>query len=126
MASNINVIGEDRKHVDNFSQAREWLQSAKKVVFLGFSYDDTNMERLGLSSGLSRRIQTNQSTNSRQVFPLTYGLERAERLTLTRKYFSDFEFEVDRHSNDHSAVAESHESMQITQYLRRYGGLTGL
>jgi hypothetical protein len=126
MALNINVISEVRKHSTDFSKAQEWLQGAKKVVFLGFSYDETNMERLGLSSGLPRCIQTNQSINSRQVFPLTYGLERAERLALTRKYFSDFEFEVDRPSNDYSPISETHQSMQITQYLRRYGGLTGL
>ena len=126
MASNIKVIGEDRTNSDGFEKAKKWLSEAKKVVFLGFSYDETNMERLGLSSGLPRRIQTNQSINSRQVFPLTYGLERAERLVLTRKYFSDFDFEVDRPSNDYSPISETHQTMKITQYLRRYGGLTEL
>jgi hypothetical protein len=123
MSSNIKVIGEDRSDIDSFSKAREWLATAKTIVFLGFSFDQTNMERLGLAKGLTRAIHERKENPFRKVNPMTYGFERAERNTLINKYFSDF--------NGHestAAIQEQHydKSAPITHYLRSYGGLTEL
>lgn len=123
MAANINVIGEDRSKNDSFKIAKEWLTSANKVVFLGFSYDSTNMERLGLSSGLLGRLETKEHSIYRHVYPMTYGFELAERNSLIEKYFSSF-----TNGSKSTALHEDnyHDKTPITQYLRRHGGLTGL
>jgi hypothetical protein len=123
MAANIKVIGEDRDKNDGFEVAKEWINSAKKVVFLGFSYDQTNMRQLGLEKGLTRAIDEKKENPFRTVNPMTYGFERAERNTLIKNYFSDF--------NGHESTAAIQEqfydqSTPITHYLRNYGGLTEL
>ena len=127
MAANIKVIGEERGSDDGFAKAKDWLSDAQRVVFLGFSYDRVNMERLGLDNGLGKRIGNGEGIISRDIFALTFGMERAERISLINKYFSDFSLPNSPYvepGDDASAVSEAHQTMQITQYLRRYGGLT--
>jgi hypothetical protein len=129
MASRIRVIGEEGVGDDSFSKAKEWLVDAQHVVFLGFSFDTTNMERLGLAQGLKPSYQSDQSYQRqimRETHPLTYGLERAERSALVKKYFSDFSFAGSYWTDpqrDDLTISGAHILMPITQYLRRYGGL---
>lgn len=131
MAQCIRVIGEERSDKgDSFAQARNWISEATRVVFLGFSYDSMNMERLGLDTGLTRQISTSESVISREVFPLTYGLERAERMKLYSQYFAGhFQSNPEwlyESANDRLPFSEMHHNISITDYLRRYGALTHL
>jgi hypothetical protein len=126
MALNIRVIGEERVGDDSFSKAKDWVAGAKNVIFLGFSFDATNMERLGLAAGLAPSIKSIEGQIMREVHPLTYGLERAERSALVKKFFSEFASASGYFASPHSdnlTISESHNSIPITQYLRRYGGL---
>lgn len=131
MAQRIRVIGDERKTTDDsFDLARKWIADATRVVFLGFSYDPTNMERLGLATGLTRRRRTEDTFGVCQPFPLTFGLERAEREHLRSRYFAEHfppnsMVEWDPKGDQHS-LSELHQNMSITQYLRRYGALIGL
>ena len=85
------------------------------------------MERLGLDAGLRSQVSDGSDRVAREVFALTFGLERAERIALVNKYFPGFGLPsgaiVDT-GEDWSTVSEAHQTMQITQYLKRYGGLT--
>ncbi len=127
MSKRIRVIGEERVE-DSFSLARKWIEESSRVVFLGFSFDTTNMKRLGLEGGLQPKIKSLDIFGSKQIFPLTYGLERAERMQLHSKYFGGF-FQNQSASphtpNDDSlSLSETHHNMGITTYLRRYGALS--
>jgi hypothetical protein len=122
MASKIRVIGEERDGPTGFEKARDWLSTASRVVFLGFSYDATNMERLGLSGGLKCSLDGNQLPPHRVVQPLMYGMENAERFHVSRKYFSEFSVS----GNGVFGWTDLNPAAPITQYLRRYGGLTDL
>lgn len=131
MAQRIRVIGEERENSeDSFALARTWIDEASNVVFLGFSYDATNMNRLGLSNGLIHRRPPSNLPQICDVFPLTHGLERAERIHLFSKYFSthfDQNVEVVRNpSNDRTSLSELHKEISIIQYLRQYGPLMNL
>lgn len=123
MASNIQVIDEDRKDNTSFDKACNWLASARRVVFLGFSFDPLNMDRLGLAKGLPMYMEKYQQPPHRRVFPMTYGLAQAERNSLITDYFEQF---LGTESSDAMYERDSHQTMPITQYLRHYGGLTGL
>jgi len=132
IANKIRVIGEERDNSgDNFAIARNWIAEARFVVFLGFSYDTTNMERLGLKNGLARMTKRGSDTpRLTDVFPLTHGFERSERARLYSEYFSShFDQTVEVVSdpkNDRTPMSELHQGISITQYLRRYGALTHL
>lgn len=129
LAERIQVIGEHRANDDGFTQAREWIAGCTRLVFLGFSFDATNMERLGLNNGFSRRLNLEEGVALREVFPLTYGMERSELLRLVRQYFpahvENTDFFRDPVS-DRLSISESHKQMDITQYLRQYGALSDL
>ncbi|MDH5709509.1 MAG: hypothetical protein OEY75_10385, partial [Hylemonella sp.] len=125
MAREIRVINEERvDEEDGFSDAKKWVAEASRVVFLGFSYDPTNMQRLGLATGLPRRRASNSGIHHCELFPLTYGLERAERETLRKFYFVEHFPPATAHPmtwnprNDEYALSEVHQNMSITQYLR--------
>jgi hypothetical protein len=129
MASKIRVIGEERDGPTGFEKARDWLTTASRVVFLGFSYDATNMERLGLADGIPRSNRTPKSIGLREVFPLTFGFERAERRQLHSKYFPEsFRMDGDllKPTSDASSISELHQDMSISTYLRRYGCLANI
>jgi hypothetical protein len=131
MARRIRVIGEERADPsDTFADARSWIASADRVVFLGFSFDPLNMERLGLKDGLEAKIQAPEKFGTKSLFPLTYGLERAERKALYDQYFNQH-FQTPPHwehnyADDRWPISETHHNISITQYLRRYGALTKL
>jgi len=51
MASkNIKIIHEDITEDKEFNEAHKLIESAKKIVFLGFGYNRTNLERLGVGN----------------------------------------------------------------------------
>jgi hypothetical protein len=55
----IKVINDDRVESSQFKKAHEWLDNSKKIGFLGFGFDDTNVKRLNL-----RNILKNVKYNS--------------------------------------------------------------
>ncbi len=72
-AKSIRVIAESRDDDDVFSNAFRWLQSSKRICFLGFGFDETNVRRLRISQ-LSAK-----STAGLEMFATTIGMEDAER-----------------------------------------------
>ncbi len=127
ISARIRVIGEDRGD-ESFAVSKRWIEESTRVAFLGFSFDATNMKRLGLEGGLLPKIKSTEVVGSKQLFPLTYGLESAERMQLHSKYFGGF-FQgqsANPHTpNDDSlSLSETHHNMGITTYLRRYGALS--
>lgn len=131
MANEINVIGEHRENgPDGFAEARDWIEHASRIVFLGFSYDPTNMKRLGLEQGLRSKLKIPDVYGSKDLFPLTRGFLRHERKRLRSKYFGEFwQAPADIQSletpvDDRLPLSETHQNMEITEYLRKYGALT--
>ena len=47
----IRVVSDRTVDMECFDIARGWVQSCKKLVFLGFAMDDTNLNRIGLPTG---------------------------------------------------------------------------
>ena len=47
-AEHISIIHEDRDDSETLTQARDLIQNAKRVCFLGFGYHPTNVRRLGI------------------------------------------------------------------------------
>lgn len=124
MADGIHVIGEDRQSMGGFEIAREWITGAQYVVFLGFSFDATNMERLGLASGLPISYLSEAGHVMREAFPMTYGLERAERFSLVDHYFKKFEWGKGLVSiANELPVSQPSFNPPITTYLRHFGCL---
>jgi len=72
----IKVIPEDREH-DPFLIARQWCYEANKIGFLGFGFDELNIERLGLKDVLDSR---NKDKHDRPlVVASAYDKTQAER-----------------------------------------------
>jgi hypothetical protein len=88
-AKRIRVIGEERapQDTDLFSKAKDWIQAAERVVFLGFGFDPTNMSRLGLDGGVPQFKSTSSGNTATHVYATTFGLEWAERELVCQNYF---------------------------------------
>jgi hypothetical protein len=67
-ATGIRIIHEGFDGDEHFARARKILQQSQKICFLGFGYDPTNIQRLGVHGGdISARLMGS-----------AYGLTRAE------------------------------------------------
>ncbi len=125
MADGIRVIGEERNGQDNFKKARDWIASAQRVVCLGFSFDQTNMARLGLDSGLSLSYMSEVGYVTREVSPMTYGFAQAERIRLVDRYFKEFKWDTHLVSAGTTLpISPPSFTPPITGYLRHFGCLT--
>jgi hypothetical protein len=127
MANSIHVIGEERKNGDGFEVAKKWIAEAQQVVFLGFSFDVTNMRRLGLADGLPSSYLTEEGHVIREVFPMTYGFEKAERAKLVQRYFQQFGWDTTLVSSGNTLpVSQPSFNPTITNYLRHFGCLANI
>lgn len=54
-ANGIHLVGAGRKDAALFQKAREWFMHADVICFLGFGFDHTNVDRLGLEDVLEQR-----------------------------------------------------------------------
>ncbi len=125
MADGIRVIGEERNGQDSFKKARDWIASAQRVVCLGFSFDQTNMARLGLDSGLSPSYMSEAGHVIREASPMTYGFAKAERIRLVDRYFKEFKWDTHLVSEGTTLpISPPPYAPPITGYLRHFGCLT--
>jgi hypothetical protein len=68
-ASGIRLLTERTERTDEFEEAQRLITKAKKVCFLGFGYDETNIERLGILDILAR-----EENYGKELYLCTYGL----------------------------------------------------
>jgi hypothetical protein len=47
-AAGINILSEDRDDSPEFQKGQDWFNWAEQICFLGFGFDETNVDRLGL------------------------------------------------------------------------------
>ena len=87
-AAGIRVIHEGSAQEPQFVRARESLSEADRVYFVGFGYDQTNLERLGPIP--------KQAT----VYGSAYGLEPSEREALEAR----LDFPIQLGLKDHGAL----------------------
>jgi hypothetical protein len=127
IADGIRVIGEERNDGDGFDTAKQWIANAQRVVFLGFSFDATNMERLGLASELAPSYLGEAGHVIREVYPMTYGFHQNERQRLVNRYFKDFAWDSTLVSTaNHLPVSQPSFNPPITAYLRHFGCLANI
>lgn len=78
-AKNVKIISESRD-LEEFREVRGWLDWAEQVVFLGFQYHPTNLERLDPGAFIERRKRS-----PFRVFGSFYGMTNLERQTAVKK-----------------------------------------
>ncbi len=61
-ADGIKIIPNTRKDDAVFQEARAWFEWAEDICFLGFGFDETNCERLGLEDAIRTRQRDGRST----------------------------------------------------------------
>jgi hypothetical protein len=78
-ADTIRVISDDRRNdvLESLSIAANYLQNAERICFLGFGFDTTNLERLGLP--------TLQNPKGIEFYATAIGLGQAERDDVVKK-----------------------------------------
>jgi hypothetical protein len=67
----IQIISDPHTNAPQFVQAREALQAAQRVVFIGFNFADRNVERLQLLASMRQGIA---------VFACLHGMSEARRV----------------------------------------------
>lgn len=86
--SGIHIIPEYKEKEDAFDRARGLMQESERLVFLGFGYEKTNMDRLGVEKWCERQMNpTTPSLRHAHALGSAYGLEHAEVATIRREYF---------------------------------------
>lgn len=70
-AEDIRVIPESRSSDDEFQEIRRWFDWADDVCFLGFGFDELNVERLGLGSVVE--YKRGQGQPIPRIIASTYG-----------------------------------------------------
>lgn len=63
-ASSIAIMPEARNDGEQFQDARNWLNAAERICFLGFGFDALNVSRLGLVDVALQRSQENRRFHS--------------------------------------------------------------
>jgi len=74
-AAGLRIIPEVRGDSAEFRIAKEWLRHAERIVFMGFSFDEVNCNRLGLAAVLA---ESDPSDLSKVILACTCGLRRGE------------------------------------------------
>ncbi|MDD2700348.1 MAG: hypothetical protein PHH36_03830 [Sideroxydans sp.] len=113
-ADNLRVIDESRDDDVVFEKAYSYLQDAKRICFLGFGFDETNMKRLGID----RLIKYYRATEADQprVGATTLGMEDAERNKILHR-LRPSKFELPSIRSD----IVDYRLMKNEQYLRATG-----
>lgn len=99
-AEKISIVSEgvDIDKVPEFKKAHELLANAINIYFLGFGYDETNLNRLNIL----RNVKGGAS-----IYGTAYGLQRAE-LEAIRKYFESKGILLGNETMDALAVLRHH------------------
>ena len=88
-AAGIRIIHEEPKG-DEFRRAGEALREAEAVVFFGFGYHPTNVQRLRLRDHCVNRLNVREGqSRSAQLHGTTYGLTESEVAQNVRPLFRD-------------------------------------
>ena len=86
-AKQIKIITEEQADSEEFRKARKLIEQTERLYFLGFGYNSTNMERLGLES---LRVNSLGYENSKLMYsPLMgtgLGMEDAEVYSVQEKW----------------------------------------
>ncbi|MBI3165099.1 MAG: hypothetical protein HYZ24_10480, partial [Chloroflexi bacterium] len=84
----IKVIPENQKESKELSEAFELLYKAKRIYFLGFSYHNTNLERLNINriAKVERQVNTTNRLEISRMKGTGFGLEKKE-LEAVKKWF---------------------------------------
>lgn len=80
-AEKIIIISEIKKSSKEFDEAKDILFAAKRIYFLGFGYNDTNLTRLG--------FDTIDLSIKKRPIGTSFGLGRAERDSIVDKWNID-------------------------------------
>ena len=75
-ANGIRLIPEERGDNSQFKLARNWLDWAEKICFLGFGFDPTNCENLGFFSVLDSNVNKNKPLP--KIFASTFHFTKEE------------------------------------------------
>lgn len=77
-ARGIKVIDEGRNDDSVFGKAKKYLSEAERICFLGFGFDETNVNRLGIKDILTDRFQKSGFA-SPKIYATSIGQRDAER-----------------------------------------------
>jgi hypothetical protein len=77
-AEGIVVVPEGRTNSQELCTAREWLTQASGICFLGFGYDETNVDRLAAGNACRTRQDPSTGRTRRPVVGSCYGMTLAE------------------------------------------------
>ena len=77
-SQSLKVIREGSHEDASLQRARAMLLESDRVVFLGFSFDATNLDRLAVKETCTKWIQRAHAMTSREIFATCYGMTEAE------------------------------------------------
>jgi len=83
-AEGIKILSERDDNASEFKRAHELILEARRIVFLGFGYHQTNLQRLKMPELLSRMARNDPSP----AWGTAFGLGRAQRDYIRRSVFS--------------------------------------
>lgn len=118
-ARGIRVIDESRDDDEVFDQAFSYLKESRKICFLGFGFDETNMRRLRVAE-LMNYFQRERRNDLPVIFATTSGKEEAERRKIIYRLSPE---KLGPEFNPAYKKIEPYGHMRITQYLRASGAL---
>lgn len=91
LAKSINIVSENASDRRKVNRSRKLLAAAKKIIFLGFGYDERNVDRLGLKEIVASPSYPVANDNEHEmtahpVVGSAYGLELQEQITIRNKF----------------------------------------
>ena len=110
-ANSLMVIDEKRDNSTNFSTAVEYISQAERVCFLGFGFDETNVERLKI-----REIARQKKPPT--FYASTFGTARAEREKIIQLLSHPEKYGIQDHVR---FIVEKFLDLKSEQYLRETG-----
>ena len=114
--SSLSIVHEELSEALHLDDARKAIRDSNRVVFLGFSYDQRNLEKIGPvgDSNLPTSVRTDGTT---------YGMTTREVKLASRRIELAWKITADRirlGANSIKEIAnERMENMEILEYLRR-------
>lgn len=113
-AERIAVIEHGRKaeQESRFLLPKQWIESADRLVFLGFGFDEQNVKRLGFP-GLAKPFS--------EVFATTYGISSTQRDVIAGRVASDWKRRgTPNGTKQRVNIQDEHQTLKIADYLYHY------
>jgi len=101
-AGGIKIINERDTGMEGFEQAQGLLKEAKAICFLGFGFDKTNLERLGLLP----------LSNSKKIYGSVLGLSELERKKVESMLGSSIGINLGKDDEDSLAILRNYPVFQ--------------